>query len=46
MPELIAKTALDGRNLTLGSATLAELPLAPITSIAVFPSGAKAVDKG
>ena len=46
MPELIAKTALDGRSLTLGSATLAELPLAPITSIAVFPSGAKAVAKG
>ena len=46
MPELIAKTALDGRSLTVGSVTLAEAPLGPITSIAVFPGGAKAVSKG
>lgn len=39
MPELIAKTALDGRSLTLGDATLAELAPTPITSIAVFPTG-------
>jgi len=46
VPELIAKSALDGRSLTLGAATLAEMPLEPITAIALFPSGAKAVAKG
>lgn len=46
MPELIAKSALEGCSLTVGSVTLAEAPLGPITSIAVFPGGAKAVAKG
>ena len=46
MPELIAKSALEGRNLTLGTVTLAEVEVGPITSVAVFPGGAKAVAKG
>ncbi|MBA3908871.1 MAG: sarcosine oxidase subunit gamma [Rhodobacter sp.] len=47
MPELIAKSALQGRApLTLGGVTLAEVPVGPITSIAVFPGGAKALAKG
>ena len=46
MPELIAKSALEGRNLTLGTVTLAEVDTGPITSVAVFPGGAKAVAKG
>lgn len=46
MPELIAKTALEGRSLTLGTVTLAEVEVGPITSVAVFPGGAKAVAKG
>jgi len=46
VPELIAKSALQGRSLTLGSVTLAELDVGPITSVAVFPGGAKAVAKG
>lgn len=46
MPELIAKSALDGRSLTLGTVTLAEVEVGPITSVAVFPGGAKAVAKG
>ena len=46
MPELIAKSALDGRSLTLGTVTLAEVDVGPITSIAVFPGGGKAVAKG
>ena len=46
MPELIAKSALEGRSLTLGTVTLAELEVGPITSLAVFPGGAKAVAKG
>lgn len=46
MPELIAKSALDGRSLTLAGVTLAEASVGPITSIAVFPEGAKAVAKG
>lgn len=46
MPELIAKSALEGRSLTLGSVTLAEVDVGPITSIALFPGGAKAVAKG
>jgi heterotetrameric sarcosine oxidase gamma subunit len=46
VPELIAKSALEGqRPLTLGSVTLAEGLAGPITSIAVFPGGAKAVAK-
>ncbi|MFZ1512236.1 MAG: sarcosine oxidase subunit gamma family protein [Tabrizicola sp.] len=46
MPELIAKSALDGRSLTLGTVTLAEVEVGPITSVAVFPGGGKAVAKG
>ncbi|MCX7287873.1 MAG: sarcosine oxidase subunit gamma [Rhodobacterales bacterium] len=46
MPELIAKSALDGRSLTLGGVTLAEVAIGPITSVAVLPGGAKAVAKG
>lgn len=46
MPELIAKTALEGQSLTVGTATLAEADVGRITSVAVFPGGAKAVAKG
>jgi heterotetrameric sarcosine oxidase gamma subunit len=46
VPELIAKSALDGRSLTSGTVTLAEVAVGPITSINVFPGGAKAVAKG
>ena len=46
MPELIAKSALEGRSITLGGVTLAEADPGPITSIALFPSGAKAAAKG
>jgi heterotetrameric sarcosine oxidase gamma subunit len=46
VPELIAKSPLDGRSLTLGGVTLAEVAVGPITSIAVLPGGAKAVAKG
>lgn len=46
MPELIAKSALEGRSLTLGGTTLAEVAGGPITSIAVFPGQARAVAKG
>lgn len=46
MPELIAKSALEGREVAVGTATLAEVDLGPITSVAVLPGGAKAVAKG
>lgn len=46
MPELIAKTALEGQSLTVGTSTLAEADVGRITSVAVFPGGAKAVAKG
>jgi sarcosine oxidase subunit gamma len=46
VPELIAKSALEGRSLTLAGLTLAEGDPGPITSIAVFPGQAKAVAKG
>lgn len=46
MPELIAKTALEGRSLTAGSVTLAEVDVGRVTSVAVLPGGAKAVAKG
>lgn len=46
MPELIAKSALEGRSLSLGTVTLAEIDVGPITSVAVLPDGAKAVAKG
>ena len=46
MPELIAKSALQGRRLTVGTVTLAEVDVGPITSVAAFPGGTKAVAKG
>ncbi len=46
MPELIAKSALEGRSLTLGSVTLAEMDPGPITSVALYPGGAKLAAKG
>ena len=46
MPELIAKSALEGRSITLGGVTLAEVPVGPITSIAALPGGAKTLAKG
>ncbi|MFN3281604.1 MAG: sarcosine oxidase subunit gamma [Tabrizicola sp.] len=46
MPELIAKSALEGRSLTLGGVTLAEVEVGPIISIALFPGGAKLAAKG
>jgi heterotetrameric sarcosine oxidase gamma subunit len=45
VPELIAKSALEGRRLQLGTVTLAEADVGPITSIAVYPGGEKAVAK-
>lgn len=46
VPELIAKSALEGRSLTLGGVTLAELDPGPITSVALYPGGAKLAAKG
>lgn len=46
MPELIAKSALEGRSVTLGGVTLAEVEVGPITSVALFPGGAKLAAKG
>ena len=46
MPELIAKSALDGQSLSLGGVTLSEVEVGPITAIAVFPGGAKSAAKG
>lgn len=46
MPELIAKSALEGRvPLVLGQVTLAEVQVGPITSVAMLPGGAKVVAK-
>jgi heterotetrameric sarcosine oxidase gamma subunit len=46
VPELIAKSALEGRLITLGTVTLAETDPGPITSIAVFPGQGKTVARG
>jgi heterotetrameric sarcosine oxidase gamma subunit len=46
VPELIAKSALEGRSLGLGGVTLAEIEVGPIVSLAVYPGGTKAVAKG
>lgn len=46
MPDLIAKSALGGRRIVLGTVTLAELDPGPITGVAVFPGQGKAVAKG
>jgi heterotetrameric sarcosine oxidase gamma subunit len=43
VPELIAKSVLEGRSLTVGTVTLAEVDVGPITSIAVLPGGTKAI---
>ena len=46
MPELIAKTALEGRApLTLATTTLAEADPGPVTSVALFPGQGKAAAK-
>lgn len=46
MPELIAKTALDGRAaLVIGATTLAEVDPGSITSLQTFPGQEKAVAK-
>lgn len=37
MPELLSKSALSGRTITLADTTLAEVDLGPLTSIAPFP---------
>ena len=44
MAELIAKTALEGKSVTIGGTTLAERDLGPITSIAAFPGKWPAVN--
>jgi heterotetrameric sarcosine oxidase gamma subunit len=46
VPELIAKSALEGRRLTVGTVMLAEVDLGRVTSIALFPGGGKAVARG
>lgn len=46
VPELIAKSALDGKRLTLGTVSLAEVDVGPITSIAMLPGGGAALAKG
>lgn len=46
MPELIAKSALDGRLKTIGSVTLREADCGPITSVALFAGGQSAADDG
>lgn len=37
MPDLIAKSALGGRSITLAATTLTETDLGPLTSVAPFP---------
>jgi sarcosine oxidase subunit gamma len=46
VPELISKSALEGRSLSVGGVTMAEMDPGPITAIAVYPGGAKVVTKG
>ncbi len=46
MPELIAKSALEGRSLALNGVTLAEVDVGPAISIAVLPGQGKAVARG
>mgnify|MGYP001764959446 CR=1 FL=1 len=46
MPELIAKSALDGKSRSIGGMTLAEAAPGPIHSLALFPAGSKAAAKG
>ena len=45
MPELIAKTALAGKKITIADTTLAEVDAGIITSVQPFPGQGKAVDK-
>jgi len=42
VPELLAKSALGGRMITLGGTTLAEAEVGPLTSIAPFPGQTEA----
>ena len=44
MAEFIAKTALEGKSVTIGGTTLAERDLGPITSVAAFPAKLTAVN--
>lgn len=37
MPELLAKSALGGRMITIGTTTLSEAALGPLTSVAPYP---------
>lgn len=46
MPELIAKTALDGQSVTHGGLQLRELDPGQITSIALFPGQEEAARRG
>lgn len=46
MPDLIAKPALEKGPVTKAGLTLATVDPGPITSIALFPGGAKALAKG
>ncbi|MFZ1469208.1 MAG: sarcosine oxidase subunit gamma [Paracoccaceae bacterium] len=45
VPDMIAKAALEAGPITKAGLTLAPLDAGPITSIAVFPGGAKSVAK-
>jgi len=42
VPDLIAKSALEGRSITLAATTLAEAQIGPLTSIAPFPGQTEA----
>lgn len=46
MPDLIAKPALDHAPVSKAGVTLATVDPGPITSVALFPGGAKAAAKG
>lgn len=46
MPDLIAKPAVEHAPVTRGGATLSVIEPGPIASIALYPDGAKAADKG
>lgn len=46
MPDLIAKPALDAAPVTKAGVTLAIVDPGPITSVALFPGGAKVAAKG
>ncbi len=46
MPDLIAKPALDAAPISRAGVTFATIDPGPVTSVALFPGGAKAVAKG